>query len=88
MLIEFFKEILSIAIPACISSFLNLGQSTINLVFIGRLNDPIQLAAVGMGTMVLNMIGFGPYLGLNSGLETLVAQAIGAGNLRLCGVYL
>lgn len=38
--------------------------------------------------MVLNMIGFGPYQGLNSGLETLVAQAVGGGNLRLSGVYL
>ena len=41
-----------------------------------------------MGQMVLNMIGFGPYLGLNSAVETLVAQAYGADNMRLVGVYL
>ena len=41
-----------------------------------------------MGTMVLNMCGFGPYMGLNSGLETLAAQAIGAQNMTLAGVYL
>ena len=66
-------EILTLALPACVSSFLNIGQSTINLIFIGQLNSADQLAAVGMGTMVLNMIGFGPYLGLNSGLETLTS---------------
>jgi hypothetical protein len=41
-----------------------------------------------MGTMVLNMCGVAPYLGLNSGLETLVSQAMGAENLTLCGIYL
>lgn len=81
-------EILTLALPACVSSFLNIGQSTINLIFIGQLNSADQLAAVGMGTMVLNMIGFGPYLGLNSGLETLTSQAIGAQNIQLAGVYL
>lgn len=38
--------------------------------------------------MVLNMCGFGPYMGLNSGLETLAAQAIGAKNMTLAGTYL
>ena len=57
-------------------------------MFIGQLNEPILLAAVGMGTMVLNMCGFGPYMGLNSGLETLAAQAIGAQNMNLAGTYL
>ena len=57
-------------------------------MLIGQLNNPILLAAVGMGTMVLNMCGFGPYMGLNSGLETLAAQAIGAQNMTLAGVYL
>lgn len=52
------------------------------------MNDPKLLASIGMGTLVLNMISFGPYLGINSGIETLVPQAFGAGNLRKCGVYL
>lgn len=67
---------------------LNLGQSTINLIFVGQLNDPIKVASVGMGSMILNMFGFGPYLGLNSGLETLLSQAAGSGDKRVCGVYL
>ena len=59
-----------------------------NLIFVGHLNDRVKLAAIGMGTMVLNMCGVAPYLGLNSGLETLVSQAMGAENLTLCGIYL
>ena len=61
---------------------------SMNLIFIGHLNDPVQLAAIGIGTMLLNMAGVGPQLGLNSGLETLVSQAKGSKNLELCGLYL
>lgn len=74
--------------PASVSSFLNLGQMSINLIFIGHMNDPVKLAAVGMGTMIINMIGVAPQMGLNSGLETLVSQAKGSENLDLCGLYL
>ncbi len=74
--------------PASIGSFLNLGQMTMNLIFIGHLNDPVKLAAVGVGTMIINMAGVAPQLGLNSGLETLVSQARGSNNLTLCGLYL
>ena len=57
-------------------------------MFAGTLKDPINLAATGLaGTfgaiMVLSLM-----LGLNSAQETLTSQAFGAGNLRLCGVYL
>jgi Na+-driven multidrug efflux pump len=58
------------------------------LIFIGHFNDPIKLAGVGIGSMVLNMCGLAPYLGLNTGLETLVSQAMGAENFSLCGIYL
>ena len=81
-------EILAFAVPASIGSFLNLGQMTMNLIFIGHLNDPVKLAAVGVGTMIINMAGVAPQLGLNSGLETLVSQARGSNNLALCGLYL
>ena len=61
---------------------------TINLIFIGHLNDPVKVAAVGMGNIIINLVAVGPFTGLNSSLETLVSQAYGAKNMRLCGVYL
>ena len=82
------KQILSFAVPASIGSFLNLSQMSMNLIFIGHLNDPVKLAAVGIGNMIINMAGVAPQLGLNSGLETLVSQAKGSRNLELCGLYL
>ena len=61
---------------------------TINLIFIGHLNDPVKVAAVGMGNIIINLIAVGPFTGLNGSLETLVSQAYGAKNMHLCGVYL
>lgn len=57
-------------------------------MFIGHLEDPVLLAAAGVGNMVLNIFGMAIFYGLNSALETLVSQAYGAKNLELCGLYL
>ena len=46
---------------------------TINLIFIGHLNDPVKVAAVGMGNIIINLVAVGPFTGLNSSLETLVS---------------
>ena len=67
------RRVVQFAIPSSVGSILNIMQQTINLAFIGSLNDPIMLAAVGMGNMLINIMATAPMLGMNSGLETLVA---------------
>ena len=52
------------------------------------MEDPTLLAAVGMGNIAINMFGFALFFGLNGSLDTLVSQAYGANDMRLCGVYL
>lgn len=71
-----------------ISMFFAMLAESINIVFVGHLNDPAKLAGVGMGNMMINMFGLSPVYGMNGALETLVAHAFGNGNLHLCGVYL
>lgn len=39
-----------------------------------------------MGAMVSNMVAMSAFIGFNMGLDTLISQAAGAGNLELCGV--
>ena len=41
-----------------------------------------------MGNTLLNITGLSLASGLNGGLETLVSQAYGAGDYKLCGTYL
>ena len=81
-------EIVSVIFPATLATILQFIQETVNLIFIGNLNDPAKLAAVGMGNIFLNMFAVGQYTGLNSSLEVLVSQAFGSGKLDLCGIYL
>jgi multidrug resistance protein, MATE family len=46
------------------------------------------LAAVGMGNIAINMLGVSVFFGFNGALDTLLSQAIGAGDIQKCGVYL
>jgi len=41
-----------------------------------------------MGNMLINVLGFAVQQGLNGALETLVSQAFGNKEERMCGVYL
>ena len=60
----------------------------VNTYFIGNLNEPVLLAGVGMGNMLINVLCFAVVQGLNGALETLVSQAYGAGKYEACGIYL
>ena len=58
----------------------------INIAVVGHLGDPAMIAGIGLGTMAMNLTGFSVICGFNSALDTLVSQAAGAGELRLCGL--
>ena len=60
----------------------------INTIYAGKLNDESKLAGLGLGTSLLECFTLYIIMGMNGALETLVAQAYGADQLVLCGVYL
>lgn len=82
------KNLGDVAIPIIIGQIFSLFVEMLNLVFAGRLGDPIYVAAAGLGNMYANVTCLLIIYGLNSAIATLVAQAYGAGNLRKCGIYL
>ena len=57
----------------------------VNTAFIGRLNNAYMLSGVGLGNMFINCFWISMYMGINGALETLVSQAFGAKNNKLCG---
>jgi multidrug resistance protein, MATE family len=71
-----------------IGQIFSLFIEMLNLVFAGRLGDPVYVAAAGLGNMYANVTCLLVVIGLNSAISTLVSQAYGAGNLRKCGIYL
>ena len=63
-------------------------QEQINIIFIGNLQDPAKLSAIGVGNMVMNLLPYALMIGINTALETLVSQAFGRQNLLECGLFL
>lgn len=82
------KDTFKTAGPAILGALFSFSQETINLMFIGHLNDKVLIAAVGMGNIAINMLGVSIYFGFNGALDTLVSQALGTNDMRLCGIYL
>lgn len=54
----------------------------------GNLNDPVLLAGVGMGNMLLNVLGFAIIQGMNGALESFVSQSFGAAKHEQSAIYL
>ena len=52
------------------------------------MNDPAKLVGLCLGTSLLESLALYIVIGMNGALETLVAQAYGANQVVLCGVYL
>jgi MATE family multidrug resistance protein len=55
---------------------------------IGKLNDPVKLAAIGLGNMLNQLLPYTMMIGMNTALETLVSQAYGRKNVYECGLFL
>ena len=67
------KKYISLGVPSILCFVMMIVQEQINVVFIGSLNDPVLLAGIGLGNMLLNLFGNGILLGVNTALETLVS---------------
>jgi Na+-driven multidrug efflux pump len=56
-----------------------------SVFFIGNLNDPVILASVGLGNMMVNVLAFAVTQGLNGALEYYVSNAFGMKHYKECG---
>jgi Na+-driven multidrug efflux pump len=81
-------EIFKIGVPAIISLLSALFVEVINTAFVGHLGSQQMMAGVGLANMFLNVTGLSVCFGINNILNTLVSQAFGLDNYRMCGVYM
>ena len=70
---DIIKKLMLTAIPASLGILIGFSQETINLIFVGSLNDPPLLAALGLGNLFVNIGGYAVFYGLNGAMETFVA---------------
>jgi len=87
-LVQIYTKIIKLIVPLILTSFFAILSEQINFFFVGNLNNTEALAAVGLSHMVINILAFSFIFGMNSAVETLVSQAYGNNNLKLCGLYL
>ena len=59
-----------LAIPAIISCWVILLQETTNMIFVARLGDPKNSAAIGIGNAIINMFALSLIVGMNSVLNS------------------
>ena len=81
------KRYLGIAVPVIFQCSLQRFTLITNTIFVGRLNDVSLLAGVGLATTTYLIFCIMVLIGINGAIETLVSQAYGYGQLRLCGVH-
>lgn len=82
------KEILKIGVPSIVSFCSALFIETINSAFVGHLGAEDIMAGVGMANMYMNITCLSILFGINMTLNTVVSQAFGFGDYRMCGIYL
>ena len=79
---------LKIAVPAVVTNIIGITTMIVNTFFAGHMDDPINLAAVGLSNTCCIMFVLSLLIGLNVAQETLTSQAYGADSNHLCGIYL
>lgn len=82
-----FKSVVLNAIPATMGLMFIFIAETINIIFIGRLNDPGIISAIGIGTLYVNATGYVIGLGLIGAIDTLCSQSYGAKEYKLMSIY-
>ena len=76
------------ALPTMIYLISIYAVFAISLHFVGQLNNPYLLDAVGISLTILNSSAVGLVICLNTGLTAVASQAFGAKNDNLVGIYL
>ncbi|CAI2368149.1 unnamed protein product [Moneuplotes crassus] len=80
--------VFKIAIPSSLTLYVEYMCLFLNVLFIGFVDDPILLGGLGLGIFLVTHLMLSWGVGLCGGLDTLVSQAFGRNELKLCGTYL
>ena len=87
-ILECFANICKISAPPIIGNLISLSVILTSIYFVGNLNDPVVLASVGLGGMMVNVLAFAITQGLNGALEYYVSNSFGMKHYKECGQWL
>ena len=70
---KIFCEVIKASVPTILSMIFFQLVQLINIYFVGHMSDSIDLAGVGLGSMLMNVFIYALAFGLNGTIETFVA---------------
>ncbi len=82
------RPLLALAVPSTITFLTFTLQGMIALYFVGMLKSTVYLSAYSLAAVWVGIFGGSIVYGLASGLDTLISQSFGRGDLYMCGVHL
>jgi len=85
---EKIKTIFTLALPNALALFLGQVPQMVNLAVIGQQYDTTAVNAVGLCTIVIQMIPYTLMYGFNGALDTFLSQAFGAKEYQTAGHYI
>jgi len=68
-----FWLVIKLSVGPIISMIFFMIVQLVNTWYIGHTNEPVMIAGVGMGNMLINVLAFATMQGMNGALETLIS---------------
>ena len=81
------KTVLSLALNPIVGSFFHPVYSIVNAAVLGHAKDSTELAGLGLGSLTLGICVISITSTFVAGSATLISQAFGAKDYRLCYIY-
>ena len=85
---EVFIKLALNSIPSIVAMIVEYSIFSLNVVFIGYLDDPVAMSGCGLGGMTANILAYSLGVGIWGGIDTLVSQAFGRKDYESCKIYL
>jgi len=79
-------RLVAVAGPAYLMTVVGMSLGLFSIGLVGQLNDTNELAAAGLGGVVVGMTGYSWLHGLSGGIMTLSSQSWGAGSFHAVGL--
>ena len=76
------------SIPSIVAMVIEYSIFSLNIMFVGFLDDPVAMSGCGLGSMTANVLVFSFGVGIWGGIDTLVSQSYGRKDYDLCKIYL
>ncbi|KIW86265.1 hypothetical protein Z517_01660 [Fonsecaea pedrosoi CBS 271.37] len=80
------RAMISDTVPLVLTYMLQYFYSLVIVLVVGHIGED-ELAGVSLGVTTMNIVGFAVFEGMATSLDTLCAQAFGAGNRKAVGLH-